>query len=103
MANIWFIIFPILACSLLGFLQNGIDINGVTSNNSKCNCGCTCVDNNGDGQCDRACEIDYSALNEGTSSCPFPRPPEWPPLLRIPNIKYRAVKTDDSNSDLPDE
>ncbi|KAM3751470.1 hypothetical protein ACB098_04G111800 [Castanea mollissima] len=103
MANIWFIIFPILACSLLGFLQNGIDINGMTSNNSKYNCGCTCVDNNGDGQCDRASEIDYSALNEGTSSCPFPRPPEWPPLLRIPNIKYRAVKTDDSNSDLPDE
>lgn len=72
----------------------------------KFKCGCTCLDSNGNGQCDsteKVCGIQYSTLDQA-SSCPIPSPPEWPPLLQIPAPEYRAVRTDFlSFMDLPDQ
>lgn len=66
-------------------------------------CGCTCVDTDGNGQCERKCGIEYSTLDQGFS-CSIPHPPEWPPLLQIPAQQYRAVRTDFiSYGDLPDD
>ncbi|XP_058195609.1 ABC transporter A family member 7-like [Rhododendron vialii] len=101
--NIRLILFPILLCLILIFVQ--ILINHVLDSD-KFKCGCTCLDSNGNGQCDsteKVCGIQYSTLDQA-SSCPVPSPPEWPPLLQIPAPEYRAVRTDFlSFTDLPDQ
>ncbi|KAH7858115.1 hypothetical protein Vadar_020147 [Vaccinium darrowii] len=101
--NIRRILFPFLLCLILVLIQNLVNH---LLDNSKYKCGCTCVDSNGNGQCDSAekvCGIQYSTLDQA-SSWPIPSPPEWPPLLQIPAPEYRAVRTDFvSLTDLPDQ
>uniref|UniRef100_A0A5B7AWJ4 ABC transporter domain-containing protein n=1 Tax=Davidia involucrata TaxID=16924 RepID=A0A5B7AWJ4_DAVIN len=99
-ANIRLTLFPFILCLLLVLIQNLIN-NELDKPSNKC--GCTCTDNNGDGQCERVCGIQYSTLDQA-STCPIPNPPEWPPLLQIPAPQYRAVRTDFvTYTDLPNE
>ncbi|XP_057952302.1 ABC transporter A family member 7-like isoform X2 [Malania oleifera] len=98
--NIRLISFPFILCLLLVLIQAMINNE---LDKPKNRCGCTCIDRNGDGQCESVCGIEYSTLDQA-SSCPIPNPPEWPALLQIPAPEYRAVRTDFlSSSDLPDE
>lgn len=98
--NLWLISFPILICVLLVLLQTVV--NRELDKPSR-RCGCTCIDTNGDGKCERKCGIEYSTLNQA-GSCPLPSPPEWPPLLQIPRAEYRAVENDFiTYKDLPEE
>ncbi|KAE9453791.1 hypothetical protein C3L33_14289, partial [Rhododendron williamsianum] len=102
-STIRLILYPFLLCLILVVVQNLINH---LLDNAKYKCGCTCVDSNADGQCDsteKVCGIQYSTLDQ-VSSCPIPRPPEWPPFLQIPAPEYRAVRTDFvSFTDLPDQ
>ena len=99
-SNIRLTLFPVLLCLLLVLIQHLINTE---LNKPKNNCGCTCIDNKGNGQCEKVCGIEYSTLDQ-VGSCPIPSPPEWPPLLQIPGPKYRAARTDIvSFTDLPDE
>ncbi|KAA8542403.1 hypothetical protein F0562_023461 [Nyssa sinensis] len=99
-ANIRLILFPFVLCLLLVLIQGLINRELDKPSNR---CGCTCIDNNGDGQCERVCGIQYSTLDQA-NSCPITSPPEWPPLLQIPAPQYRAVRTDFlSYTDLPNE
>ncbi|CAI9757523.1 unnamed protein product [Fraxinus pennsylvanica] len=98
--NIRLIIFPFFLCLLLVLIQSLVNKELDKPSNR---CGCTCVDTNGDGQCEEKCGIEYSTLDQ-VGTCPIPHPPEWPPLLQIPAQRYRAVRTDFiSYSDLSDE
>ncbi|KAM7483290.1 hypothetical protein LguiB_007873 [Lonicera macranthoides] len=98
--NIRLILFPFVLCLLLVLIQNLVN-NELNKASNKC--GCTCIDTNGDGQCEEVCGIQYSTLTQA-STCPIENPPEWPPLLQIPAPKYRAVRTDfASYGDLPNE
>ncbi|XAR65460.1 Sulfate-transporting ATPase [Bertholletia excelsa] len=98
-ANIRLILFPFVLCLFLVLVQNLINKE---LDKPKNNCGCTCVDTNGDGRCEKVCGIEYSDLDQ-VGTCPIPRPPEWPPLLQIPDPKYRAARADFlSFTDLPD-
>ncbi|KAL5975476.1 hypothetical protein ACLOJK_019798 [Asimina triloba] len=66
-------------------------------------CGCTCIDRDGDGVCEKVCGIEYSTLDQ-VATCPIPSPPAWPALLQVPRPEYRAVSTDFiASMDLPDE
>ncbi|KAI7730779.1 hypothetical protein M8C21_002989 [Ambrosia artemisiifolia] len=57
----------------------------------------------GDGQCERVCGIQYSDLDQ-VATCPIPNPPEWPPMLQLPDPRFRAVRTNSiSFGDLPSE
>ncbi|XP_010550621.1 PREDICTED: ABC transporter A family member 7 [Tarenaya hassleriana] len=103
--NIWtnvrLVMIPFYLCIILVAIQILFDtqINNSTDNQ----CGCQCVDTNGDGKCEKTCGIEYSSQDQG-AFCAIPSPPRWPPLLRIPDPKYRAVTTDFiSYRDLPDE
>ncbi|KAJ8536453.1 hypothetical protein K7X08_034854 [Anisodus acutangulus] len=99
-SNIRLISVPIILCLLLVLLQNWVNKELIKSWNR---CGCKCVDKNGDGKCEEVCGIEYSDLNQATS-CSIPSPMEWPPLLQIPESKYRAVRTDSiSYGDLLDD
>lgn len=98
--NIRLVIFPFFLCLLLVLIQSLVNKELDKPSNR---CGCTCVDTNGDGQCEKKCGIEYSTLDQ-VGTCPIPHPPEWPPLLQIPAQRYRAVRTDFiSYSDLSDE
>ncbi|XP_059641413.1 ABC transporter A family member 7-like [Cornus florida] len=98
--NVRLILFPFILCLLLVLIQTLINHE---LDKPKNRCGCTCVDKNGDGQCERVCGIEYSTLDQ-VDSCPIPSPPEWPPLLQIPAPQYRAVRTHFVPfTDLPDE
>uniref|UniRef100_A0A7N0V1R9 ABC transporter domain-containing protein n=1 Tax=Kalanchoe fedtschenkoi TaxID=63787 RepID=A0A7N0V1R9_KALFE len=98
--NIRLVSFPFLLCLLLVLLQSLIN-NELDKPENKC--GCTCIDTNGDGQCERVCGIQYSDLDQ-VSYCPIPSPPEWPPLLQIPAPEYRAVSTNYiASNDFPNE
>ncbi|GLU12336.1 hypothetical protein SLE2022_290230 [Rubroshorea leprosula] len=99
-ANIRLICFPIILCVLFVVMQTLIDTE---LDKPKFQCGCTCIDTNGDGQCEKVCGIEYSSLDQ-VASCPIPSPPEWPPLLQIPAPEYRAVSANSfASRDLPNE
>lgn len=97
--NLRLILFPIVLCLLLVLLQAIIN-NELDKPSNKC--GCTCIDQDGDGQCERVCGIQYSDLDQ-VATCSIPSPPEWPPMLQLPAPQFRAVRSDDSISfrDLP--
>ncbi|KAK4799709.1 hypothetical protein SAY86_025074 [Trapa natans] len=98
--NIRLISFPFILCLLLVLLQTLINIE---LDNPKNNCGCKCVDENGDGQCEKKCGIEYSTLDQ-VWTCGIPDPPKWPAVLQVPAPQYRAVRTDSvSSSDLHDD
>ncbi|XAR50076.1 Sulfate-transporting ATPase [Bertholletia excelsa] len=100
MANVRLILFPFVLCLLLALARNLINEE---SDKAETKCGCTCIDRNGDGPCEEVCGLEYSTLDQA-GTCPVPSPPEWPPLLQVPEPEYRAVKTDFvSFTDLPDE
>ncbi|XP_027125730.1 ABC transporter A family member 7 isoform X1 [Coffea arabica] len=99
-SNVRLVIFPFFLCLLLVIIQ--VLVNSELDK-PKNKCGCTCVDTNGDGKCERVCGIEYSTLDQ-VVTCAIPSPPEWPPLLQIPAPEYRAVLTDFiSHADLPNE
>ncbi|KAI3685132.1 hypothetical protein L6452_34366 [Arctium lappa] len=87
--NLRLIAFPIVLCLLLVLLQTIIN-NELDKPSNKC--GCTCIDQDGDGQCERVCGIQYSDLDQ-VATCSIPSPPEWPPVLQLPAPQYRAVRT----------
>ena len=98
--NSQLVLSPLVFCLLLVLVQNLVD-NELDKPSKRC--GCTCVDTDGNGQCETKCGIEYSTLDQGFS-CPIPHPPEWPPLLQIPEEKFRAVRTDfNSYQDLPND
>ncbi|MFS7912341.1 putative ABC-type sulfate transporter [Helianthus anomalus] len=98
--NLRLILFPIVLCLLLVLLQAVIN-NELDKPDNKC--GCTCIDQDGDGQCERVCGIQYSDLDQ-VATCSIPNPPEWPPMLQLPDPCFRAVRTDfGSFGDLPSE
>lgn len=99
-SNVRLVIFPFLLCLLLLILQ--VLVNSILDKPEN-KCGCTCIDTNGDGKCEKVCGIEYSTLDQ-VGTCPIPSPPEWPPLLQIPAPEYRAVQTDFiSDAALPNE
>lgn len=98
-ANVRLILFPFFLCLLLVLLQSIIN-NELNKASNKC--GCTCIDTDGDGQCEQVCGLQYSTVDQ-SFTCPIPSPPEWPPLLQVPAPEYRAVRTDFSHGDLPSE
>ncbi|XP_028123035.1 ABC transporter A family member 7-like isoform X3 [Camellia sinensis] len=98
--NLRLIFLPFYFCLILVLVQNLVNKE---LDKPKNKCGCTCIDTNGDGQCEKVCGIEYSTLDQA-SSCSITSPPEWPPLLQIPAPEFRAVRTDFlSFTDLPDE
>ncbi|KAB1216655.1 ABC transporter A family member 8 [Morella rubra] len=98
--NIRLVSFPFIICLLLVLLQGFINSQLDKPSN---NCGCACVDTNGDGKCQKVCGLQYSDLDQA-ATCPIPNPPEWPPLLQVPAPEYRAVRTDFLPfTDLPNE
>ncbi|XP_068308111.1 ABC transporter A family member 7-like isoform X2 [Pyrus communis] len=88
--NIRLVSFPILLCLLLVLIQHLVN-NELDKPENRC--GCSCVDTNGDGKCEKVCGLEYSTLTQGPS-CPVPDPPQWPPLLQVPAPDYRAVMSD---------
>ncbi|GAV76932.1 ABC_tran domain-containing protein/ABC2_membrane_3 domain-containing protein [Cephalotus follicularis] len=100
--NIWtnvrLVCFPIFICLLLVTLQTLIDS---LLDRPDYRCGCSCVDNNGDGKCEITCGLEHSNPEQAVF-CPVPNPPKWPPLLQIPYNSYRAVRTN-SWTDLPNK
>nr|QVT92306.1 ABC transporter [Salvia miltiorrhiza] len=98
--NIRLVLSTLFLCLLLVLIQKLVDTELDKPSNR---CGCTCVDTDGNGQCERRCGIEYSTLDQGVS-CSIPHPPEWPPLLQIPEEQFRAVRTDfTSYQDLPND
>ncbi|CAM8881361.1 unnamed protein product [Rhodiola kirilowii] len=98
--NIRLVSFPFLLCILLVVLQSVINSQ---LNKPENKCGCTCIDTNGDGQCERVCGIEYSDLDQ-VGYCPIRSPPEWSPLVQIPAPEYRAVITNYiASNDFPNE
>ncbi|KAK4568293.1 hypothetical protein RGQ29_003892 [Quercus rubra] len=98
--NIRLISFPFFLCLLLVLLQALINQQLDKPSN---NCGCTCIDTAGNGQCNKVCGLQYSDIDQA-ATCPIPDPPGFPPLLQIPSPEYRAVRTDFVPfTDLPDE
>lgn len=99
--NIRLISFPFVLCLLLVLIQGLVNRQLDKPENR---CGCTCINQNQDGTCEKkVCGIEYSTLDQG-SSCPIPSPPKWPALLQVPSPLFRAVKTDFFPfKDLPDE
>lgn len=98
--NLRLILFPLVLCLLLVLLQTIVNTELDKPSNK---CGCTCIDQNGDGQCERVCGIQYSDLDQ-VATCSIPSPPEWPPLLQVPDSQFRAVRTDFlSFGDLPND
>lgn len=88
--NIRLILFPIVLCLLLVLLQAVIN-NELDKPSNKC--GCTCIDQDGDGECERVCGIQYSDLDQ-VATCSIPSPPEWPPIMQLPDPQFRSVRTD---------
>ncbi|KAG6404043.1 hypothetical protein SASPL_136279 [Salvia splendens] len=98
--NIRLVLSPFFLCLLLVLIQSLVD-NELDKPSNRC--GCTCVDTDGNGQCERRCGIEYSTLDQGFT-CPIPHPPAWPPLLQIPKEQFRAVRTESTSyQDLPDD
>ncbi|KAL4559227.1 hypothetical protein LXL04_031362 [Taraxacum kok-saghyz] len=98
--NLRLILFPLVLCLLLVLLQTIVN-NELDKPENKC--GCTCIDQDGDGRCERVCGIEYSDLDQ-VATCAIPTPPEWPPLLQVPAPQYRAVRTNSlSFGDLPND
>ena len=87
--NLRLVLFPIVLCLLLVLLQSIINKELDKPSNK---CGCECIDQDGDGQCEQVCGIQYSDLSQ-VATCPIPSPPEWPPVLQMPDPKFRAVWT----------
>ncbi|XP_042521053.1 ABC transporter A family member 7-like isoform X2 [Macadamia integrifolia] len=88
--NVRLISFPFFLCLLLLLIQ--VLVNSEL-NKPKYKCGCTCIDPNKTGTCQKVCGIQYSTLDQA-ASCAIPSPQEWPVLLQVPAPQYRAVRTD---------
>ncbi|CAN1138755.1 ABC transporter A family member 7 [Linum perenne] len=98
--NCRLISFPFILCVLLVLAQNLVN-NQLDKDEFKC--GCTCVDTNGDGKCEKVCGLQYSDAQQA-AACPISSPPQWSPVLQVPAPEYRAVKTDFLPfNDLPNE
>ncbi|CAN1262533.1 ABC transporter A family member 8 [Linum perenne] len=98
--NCRLISFPFILCVLLVLAQNLVN-NQLDKDEFKC--GCTCVDTNGDGKCEKVYGLQYSDAQQA-AACPISSPPQWPPVLQVPAPEYRAVKTDFLPfNDLPNE
>ncbi|GMJ05742.1 ATP-binding cassette A7, ABC2 homolog 6, A. THALIANA ABC2 HOMOLOG 6 [Hibiscus trionum] len=99
--NVRLISFPLFFCVLFVVLQNVLDNQLDTADRR---CGCTCVETDQNGRCQRReCGIEYSTTDQ-VATCPIPTPPEWPALLQIPGPNYRAVRTNSiMSADLPNE
>ncbi|KAL7618451.1 hypothetical protein Lser_V15G00410 [Lactuca serriola] len=99
--NMRLILFPVFLCLLLVLLQEKVNME---LNKSSLKCGCICIDQDGNGECEKVCGIEYSDM-EQVGTCSIPSPPEWPPLLQVPAPQYRAVRTDRllSFGDLPND
>ena len=98
--NIRLVSYPFFLCLLLVAIQ-------LTANyeldRPEFKCGCTCIDTNQDGQCERVCGLEYSTVYQG-AWCAIPSPSEWPPFLQMPAPEYRAVASDVMPfSDLPNQ
>ncbi|XP_068306286.1 ABC transporter A family member 10-like [Pyrus communis] len=79
-SNISLVLIPGLLCLILLGIQIALNKAKASSGGDKCDGSHTGTD------------------SSGLGPCPFPNPPEWPPLLYIPNAAFRAVR---SNSILP--
>ncbi|PIA64028.1 hypothetical protein AQUCO_00201373v1 [Aquilegia coerulea] len=101
--NIRLVMFPIIVCSLTVILQIFVTKN-LKSINKLESCGCVCINENADGNCEKTeCGIQHSTL-EQMPYCSIPSPPRWPALLQIPSPEFRAVRTNFTPfTDLPDE
>lgn len=98
--NIRLISFPFVLCLLLVLIQALVNHELDKPENK---CGCSCVDTNGDGKCEKVCGLEFSDFDQG-ATCPISSPPEWPPLLQIPDPDQRAVISDIiPYKDLPNE
>ncbi|KAF3437771.1 hypothetical protein FNV43_RR20527 [Rhamnella rubrinervis] len=98
--NIRLIAFPFVLCLLLVLIQALVNHELDKPENK---CGCSCVDTNGDGKCEKVCGLEFSDFDQAPT-CPITSPPEWPPLLQIPNPDQRAVISDIiPYKDLPNE
>ncbi|KAM5570708.1 ABC transporter A family member 7-like [Rosa sericea] len=98
--NVRLVSVPILLCIMLLLIQILVNHELDKPENR---CGCACVDTNGDGECEKVCGLEYSTVDQGFT-CPIPHPPEWPPLLQVPNPDFRAVISDVvPYKDLPSE
>ncbi|MED6193388.1 Phospholipid-transporting ATPase abca7 [Stylosanthes scabra] len=96
--NVRIIMYPFLLCLLLLLLQKLVDNQ---LNKDKYKCGCICTKSEGDQCLEKACGVEYSDLDQ-VGACAIPNPPEWPPVLQVPDPNYRAVATDFiPDSDLP--
>ncbi|KAJ6374151.1 hypothetical protein OIU78_029788 [Salix suchowensis] len=99
-ANCRLISFPFVLCTLLVITQKLVD-NEINKKSNQC--GCQCIDTNGDGKCETVCGLQFSDLDQ-SHSCPVPSPLKWPPLLQVPAPQYRAVRSaSNPSTDLPDE
>ncbi|KAJ6339954.1 hypothetical protein OIU77_007827 [Salix suchowensis] len=99
-ANCRLISFPFVLCTLLVITQKLVD-NEINKKSNQC--GCQCIDTNGDGKCETVCGLQFSDLDQ-SPSCPIPSPLKWPPLLQVPAPQYRAVRSaSNPSTDLPDE
>ncbi|KAF9667754.1 hypothetical protein SADUNF_Sadunf15G0056300 [Salix dunnii] len=99
-ANCRLISFPFVLCTLLIITQKLLD-NQINKKSKQC--GCQCIDTNGDGTCETVCGLQFSDLDQ-SPSCPVPSPLKWPPLLQVPAPQHRAVRSASNPSkDLPDE
>ncbi|KAF9667757.1 hypothetical protein SADUNF_Sadunf15G0056600 [Salix dunnii] len=99
-ANCRLISFPFVLCTLLIITQKLVD-NQINKKSNQC--GCQCIDTNGDGTCETVCGLQFSDLDQ-SPSCPVPSPLKWPPLLQVPAPQYRAVRSaSNPSTDLPDE
>ncbi|XP_010915097.1 ABC transporter A family member 7-like isoform X2 [Elaeis guineensis] len=97
--NICTILFPVLICLLVGSLQTWVNIL-LVKYGPKCQCYCVEAKN---GTCKKEACLD-NMMPDQLSPCPVPSPPKWPPLLQVPEPKYRATRDDIIPfTDLPDK
>ncbi|XP_050379018.1 ABC transporter A family member 7-like isoform X3 [Argentina anserina] len=98
--NVRLVSVPIFLCIMLLLIQILVNHELDKPENR---CGCVCIDTNGDGECEKVCGLEYSTLDQA-ATCPIPHPPEWLPLLQMPNPDFRVVISDVvPYKDLPSE
>ncbi|XP_020227731.1 ABC transporter A family member 7 [Cajanus cajan] len=98
--NVQLVLFPVILCLLVFALQCVIDTQ---FDKPEFKCGCVCRNNRT--RCadsEKVCGIQYSDLLQA-ALCAIPKPPQWPPLLQLPEPSNRAVRTASLPfSDFPD-
>ncbi|CAL5202078.1 unnamed protein product [Lathyrus oleraceus] len=88
--NIRLIFFPFGLCILLVLLQNLLNNQ---FDKAKFKCGCICTKTQGERCLENQCGVQFSDFDQ-VGACPITNPIEWTPLLQIPDLRYRAVRTD---------